>query len=134
MNNTVSQSKDQENGIPQGSIPSVTLFIIKIDEITRLIPRDSRFHSSLSIDDLQIAYRHTDLHIIQKNLQVVLNKILEWTCKNGFKFSQTKTAMIHFKNTDRLVLTLNLCLDQQQIKIVPEVKIFRSSLRSNINL
>ena len=77
VSNTVSQSKNQEHEIPQGSMLSVTLFIINMDEITRLISRDSRFHSSLYKDDLQIAYRHTDLHVMQQNLQDVLDQILE---------------------------------------------------------
>ena len=55
MRNTLSQIKLQENGIPQGSILSVTLFTVKIDSIAKLIHQTPRFQVSLYMDDLQIS-------------------------------------------------------------------------------
>ena len=106
VNNTVSQNMNHENGIPLGSILSVILFT-KIDEIFRLI---TRFHSSLDVDDLQIACRLTDLHISQGNLQDVLDRTVEWTCKYDCKCFQSKTTMVHFKSPRRHVATPSLCL------------------------
>ena len=69
INGIVSDEKVQENGIPQGSILSVTLFI-KIDAIARLIPSEMRFHSSLYMDDLQVSYRHSDIRVIQAGCKI----------------------------------------------------------------
>ena len=63
MQNTLSQINLQENGIPQGSILSVTLFVVKIDSIAKLIPQTLRFQASLYMDDLQISYRQSDLRV-----------------------------------------------------------------------
>lgn len=96
INNTYSNTEIQESGVPQGSILSVTLFILKIDEIAEQIPKDPNFHSSLYVDDLQIGYRHQDLNQIQTKLQQCMNKIHDWAQKNGCKFSKTKTKVVHF--------------------------------------
>ena len=50
-------------GVLQGSVLSIT-FIIKIDNIARLIPKDPRYISSLYVDDLKISNRHPDLEIV----------------------------------------------------------------------
>ena len=90
MNDTVSESKIQENGIPQGSILSVILFVILIDGISKLIPKDPRFHASLYMDDLQISYSHTDINIAKEKLQPLVDKIAGWADRRGFRFSSTK--------------------------------------------
>ena len=86
LNNNLSSTKLQESGIPQGSVLSVTLFIIKIDSISKEIPREDKFLSSLYVDDLQLSYSHLDLNIIKQNLQLTLDKISSWATENGFKF------------------------------------------------
>ena len=52
-------------GAPQGSVLSVTLFIIKIDGISQLVPKDPKFQCSLFVDDLQLSYRHHDLEDVE---------------------------------------------------------------------
>ena len=96
VQNHYSNIYPQKNGVPQGSVLAVTLFAIKINEIAKLIPQNSRFISSLYVDDLQIGYRHSDLRVLKKELQRCLNRISDWTQRNGFKFSTTKTKAMHF--------------------------------------
>ena len=56
VGSAVSEEKLQEAGIPQGCILSVTLFAIKINSISSIIPQ--QVHQSLFVDDVQIkAYR-----------------------------------------------------------------------------
>ena len=55
IGSTLSDMKTQEEGVPQGSVLSVTLFSIKINNITKcLTPGVDR---SLYVDDLLICYR-----------------------------------------------------------------------------
>jgi len=68
----MSDEYNQETTVPQGSIISTTLFIIKIN------------------------------NIIERKLQLSIYKLEQWADLNGFKFSQDKTKVIHFchKRTD----------------------------------
>ena len=64
VNNHLSNSFPQEEGVPQGEVFSVILFTININQIASLIPLDQRYHSSLFVDDFQISYRHRELATI----------------------------------------------------------------------
>ena len=71
IGSTFSDSQIQLNGIPQGSVISVTLFAMKIDQIID-IPSEDGFHASLFMDDLQVGFRHHDLGVIESKLQACL--------------------------------------------------------------
>ena len=90
MNNVESASYLQENGIPQCSVLSVTLFVIKMDEVSTLIPRETGFHAFLYMDNLQISYAHSDMRKIREKLQEVIDRISKWEMRNGFSFSVSK--------------------------------------------
>ena len=69
VGNHISTKEQQQNGVPQGSVLSVTLYALKINNIINEIPKDPRFHYSLYVDDLQIGYHHADTKIIEHVLQ-----------------------------------------------------------------
>ena len=94
--NSLSSEYLQENGIPQGSVLSVTLFIIKIDEMSRVIPSSIRSKASLYMDDLQVSCFHSDLNEIQAYLQQTMTAVSDWTLRTGFKIS-SKTKADHFR-------------------------------------
>ena len=75
VRNVLSAEKTQENGIPQGSVISVTLFLLRIDGILNCIPSEPGYHCSLYIDDLQVAYSLADLNLIQEKLKSTLGKL-----------------------------------------------------------
>jgi len=55
---------DQEMGVPQGSVLSVTLFALKINSIVKAI--SPGFECSLYVDDYLIVYRSKYIHIIER--------------------------------------------------------------------
>ena len=85
----MSDEYDQETGVPQGSIISTTLFIIKINNITKSLPPN--VHHFLYIDDYVICYSSSNMNIIKWKLQQTIYKLEQWADLNGFKFSQDKT-------------------------------------------
>ena len=98
---SVSEENMQENGVPQGSVLSVTLFSIKINSLANFMPNDPNFIFSLYVDDLQIGYRHSNTAIIQQKLQSVLVALNNWSLENGFKFSLSKSKALHFTKNSR---------------------------------
>ena len=59
VGSTLSDFYDQEQGVPQGSILSTTLFNIKINNIVKCL--DSKTNGSLYVDDFGICYRSKNM-------------------------------------------------------------------------
>ena len=89
VGSTFSDSHLQQMGVPQGSILSVTLFSVKINSITQCLKPG--IDCSLYVDDFQLCYRSSNMSIIERQLQLCLNKLQQWATDNGFRFSKTKT-------------------------------------------
>lgn len=120
VDNTVSDPHKQELGVPQGSILSVTLFSIKIDSIAPVIGSDVL--CSLYVDDICICYRSKHINTIERKIQLKINKMLSWSIRNGFKFSQTKTVCMHFCQLRSLHNEPELFLDGTPIEVAKETK------------
>ena len=73
---------------------SVTLFCLKINSIVKTLLPDTE--CSLYVDDFLIFFHSRHMPTIEKHLQRVLNKLQVWTDENGFKFSTSKTVVMHF--------------------------------------
>ena len=124
-------------GVPQGSILSVTLFGVKINNIMKSVCSD--VECFLYVDDFCICYKSKHMHTIERQLQQVLNNLSKWSNENGFKFSKTKTKCMHFCQSKKLDLDPELTLDGVQIEVVPEFKFldllfnFKLSFNPHIN-
>ena len=94
VGSTLSDLYDQEQGVPQGSILSTTLFNIKINNIVNCL--DTKIDGSLYVDDFGICYRSKNMRTIERHLQQSINRIEDWATNNGFKFSKSKTQCVHF--------------------------------------
>ena len=92
----LSDAFKQEMGVPQGSILSVTLFILKINSIIKCLPAGVR--GSLYVDDFLICFRSKSIIAIERQLQPCINSIQTWAEENGFQFSKSKTVCMHFSN------------------------------------
>ena len=94
IGSTLSDTFEQEQGIPQGSILSHTLFNIKINNIVKCV---NDTDSSLYVDDFGIFYKSKNMENTEFRLQRCLNKVETWATENGFKFSKTKTQCVHHR-------------------------------------
>ena len=61
-------SQSHEESIPQGSVVSPSLIILRINKLEQLIPKHERFQISMFIDDLQVSYRDPDMQNIEKKI------------------------------------------------------------------
>ena len=120
VGSTLSESQEQEEGVPQGSILSVTLFGIKINNIVKCL--NPGVDCSLYVDDFVICYRSKHMNTIERQLQQCLNKLEKWTTENGFKFSTAKTQCVHFCQLRKLHDDPVLNLYGVQIPVVEAAK------------
>ena len=120
VGSTYSDLFDQETGYPQGSILSVTLFCLKINSIVKSLHKG--VESSLYVDDFSICYRSKHIHIIERHVQLCLNKLQIWADMNGFKFSSSKTVSVHFCHLRKAHPDPFLTLYDTAIPVVEEAK------------
>ena len=109
----------QEQGEPQGSILSPTLFGIKINDIVKCV-KDT--DCSLFIDDFGIFIRSKNLGNIEFKFQRCLNNTEDWAAENSFKFLKTKTQWVHFCRIRQLHLDPHLTIYGSPIPVVMEAK------------
>ena len=117
---TLSDLQGQEEGVPQGSILSVTLLSIKINNIVKAL--NPGVDCSLYVDDFLICCRSKHMHTIERQLQKCLNKIQKCALENGFKFSKTKTQCMHYCQLRGLQNDPVLKLDGVEIPVVDQYK------------
>ena len=131
IGNYLSDTFIQEEGVPQGSVLSPTLFNIKINNITECLLQNTK--CSLYVDDFVIYYRANCMIEIQNHLQLQINKIQEWTEKNGFKFSAQKTKVVHFCQMHKKHPDPELYLYKKQIPVTTNVKFLGVTFDSKLN-
>ena len=131
VNETLSDTYDLENGTPQGSVISPTLFNIMVNDLAEVINSgedDAADTPTLSqfADDNKLSHTDRTAKRISKKLQKYLNKITSWSTKWGFKLSKEKTVAILFgKNTtkyDKEKSNFKLFIQNQPIKVVKSAK------------
>ena len=94
VGNTLSTPFVQENGVPQGSVLSVTLFAIAINGV--IAAAGNTVKTALYVDDLVIYYTSSRLALAERHLQLAVCRIENWASSNGFRFSSPKTQCVHF--------------------------------------
>ncbi|GBM30988.1 RNA-directed DNA polymerase from mobile element jockey [Araneus ventricosus] len=130
IGNTLSDVFYQEEGVPQGSVLSVILFIIKINDVIKQLP--TGVNGSLFVDDREIHCSGEDMGFVERKLQEAVNEISEWGKKNGFQISSPKTVAIHFCRRRGLYLDPKLLLNDCTIPIVRNAKYFGLILDSKL--
>ena len=106
INNFISEKFKLENGLPQGSILSVFLFLIAIN---KLFKNCDKTVNKLFCDDGMFWCQNKDLAHAEQQIQDTLNHLTNWSLTNGLKFSIQKSCYCIFthKNTRDLNLTLS---------------------------
>ena len=96
LGSTLSDQYEQEMGVPQSSILSVTLFSLKINSLAKVLNKD--VEGSLYVDNFLMSYKAKHTKTCERQLQYCLNKIEKWCVENWFRDSQTKSVCVHFHN------------------------------------
>ena len=116
----LSERKIQEEGVPQGSVLSVTLFALAINGITEVLPPNVMY--SLFVDDFCISYKASSMALAERKLQLSIKHVQEWADLHGFKFSTNKTVAIHFCHIRKFHPDPDLFLQGERIPCVDETR------------
>ena len=110
----------QVEGVPQGSVLSVTLFSIAINSIVETVSRP--VGCTLFVDDFAIYCSSHDAVTACSHLQKTLDAISKWADNNGFKFSVQKTTAIRFTRSRRIEHVPNLYFKGSLLPLADQVK------------
>ena len=120
LGTALSERVDQEMGVPQGCVLSVTLFGIQINNITKHLRNDLDF--CLYVDDFVMCYRSRLMATTERKLQQAMNTLETWSTENGFRFSQNKTTCVHFCRQRGCKEKPSLFLQNAELPVKEEVK------------
>jgi retron-type reverse transcriptase len=111
-----------DNGTPQGSVISPTLFNLMINDLSTAIQHQKQSYQvaefSQFADDIEIHHKSCSIEVI-KRLQSTLDSISKWSIQWGFMLSQSKTVVILFgkQKSQHTKTLLNHYLTNQSIKV-----------------
>ena len=116
----LSKAYIKEEGVPQGSVLSVTLFAIAVNSLMECIPPGVQ--GTLFVDDLAVyCSASTSLEACRK-LQAAINAVTKWADSKGFKFSPQKSKAVRFCRTRKLEEIPTLFLKDEILPYEDEVK------------
>ena len=131
VGSTYSSEKMQNTGGPQGSTLSVTLFVLKINEIASVIQLDT--FASLFVDDILIAGAHEKHDLMERKLQNTVKAIIKWADNNGFRFSVKKTKLMQFYSKTAPMHKTRVKLRERSIPHTATAKFLRLNWDSKLN-
>ena len=120
VGNSSSSPFKLEEGVPQGSVLSVTCFAVAINSVISEI--SSPVRASLFVDDLAIYCTVYDAESACRYINKYINSISEWAKLNGFKFSTSKTVAIRFTRCKYQEAVPHLKLEEDILPYADEVK------------
>ena len=92
IGSTLSDARNIEQGVPQGSVLSCTLFAVAIDGVLDVIPYGVK--AALYVDDLTI-YATGSSDCAKRQVSMTIRKLEKWCQQTGFQFSALKTVSMH---------------------------------------
>ncbi|GFW75924.1 probable RNA-directed DNA polymerase from transposon X-element [Trichonephila clavipes] len=110
----------QDQGVPQGSVLSVTLFNIHMSNILHQLPPSVR--GMLYVDDLQVSCQGSDMRLIERQLQTTVNRLVQWCDQNGHTISPSKSSCVHFCRKRNLHPDPSIHIGHIQIPVVSAVR------------
>lgn len=119
------------NGVPQGSVLSVTLFLLIINELQTKIKPPAIV--SMYADDCNICITGKHLSSIAVIAQNILDTILAFSTEVGLKFSKTKSTFIIFSRKRSTEKTLSLNLGEHKINQCKTLKVLGLTLDERLS-
>ncbi|GFT64102.1 putative RNA-directed DNA polymerase from transposon X-element [Trichonephila clavipes] len=110
----------QDQGVPQGSVLSVTLFNIHMSNILHQLPTSVR--GMLYVDDLQVSCQGSDMRLIERQLQTTVDRLVKWCDQNGHTISPSKSSCLHFFRKHNLHPDPSIHIGNIQITVVSEMR------------
>lgn len=132
-----SEARVQENGIPQGAVLSVALFLVAMNPLVRKYKKsDKRLRILVYADDIIIIVTgaQNKAKAIRKKVNRILGKINDWAMCNGFTIAPQKSKILHIcRTTGHKENTPEVTIDGVVVKQVKYAKILGVTVDKKFN-
>ena len=99
LHNIISQPNVLNTGVPQGSTLGPLLFLIYINDL----PLISNFSTRLFADDTCLIMTDSNLKLLNKKVNMEINKVSQWMNLNKLKLNYDKCKYILFKPSNKKI-------------------------------
>ena len=132
--NVTSDEMTITSGVPQGSILGPLLFLIYINDISHEILTGG---IDLYADDSTLYEMNKQPCVVQRNLQINLNKLQDWCNLNNMSLNPNKTKCMmiatSYRHKNDKSLTLNLTLNGLRVELVTVKKILGIHVENSLS-
>lgn len=90
---SLSSTFTEENGVPQGSVLAVSLFLIVMNSVFQHLP--SGVHVFVYADDIVIVVAGPNATRVRRKIQSAIKMVFEWASRVGFQMSTEKCEITH---------------------------------------
>lgn len=130
---TLSERKKQTNGVPQGSVLAVTLFVIGMDSIFSKFPKSAGARVPkifVYADDIVILVSGLNQKAVRKALQKAIIWISEWARSRGLLIAAEKSKLIHICTKSKHSTIPDIVLNGNAIPTVNNLTVLGVTLNS----
>jgi ribonuclease HI/endonuclease/exonuclease/phosphatase family metal-dependent hydrolase len=129
-NGVLSKQRELQNGCPQGSVLSPSLFLTALNDIGQHISYP--LCHAIYADDLIIYTTGKHIDLLEREVQNGIDRLESWTHQTGYRFSSEKTKCILFSKR-RVNQTSKLTLYSQPLAAVPSIRFLGIIFDSRLN-
>jgi len=130
INDEMSDEYEQIEGVPQGSVLSVTCFALAINGLPGVVPNN--LDCTLYVDDFALYGISANLPSLVRRMQLALNRVVKWSENNGFTFSEEKTVVMRFSKIRNILPEPELTMYGRTLDVVNQCKFLGLTLDNKL--
>ncbi|XP_058811311.1 uncharacterized protein LOC131676206 [Topomyia yanbarensis] len=104
-----SDTFSEDNGVPQGSVLAVTLFLVSMNSLFASLP--AGIYVFVYTDDIVLVATGRTTIRTRRKLQAAVSAVSRWAASVGFNMSPTKSMITHCCNTNHIATGRPIQLD-----------------------
>lgn len=144
IDKTFSEEINWETGVPQGSLLGPTLYLITVNDMPKLVAKNTKIF--MFADDTVLLAAHKDEKVAIKRIERDFKRLQKYTHDKNLTINWKKTKLIHFKKSGQTILNSNVkfheheCLHREteydcrcgkEIEVVESIRYLGMQLDSN---
>lgn len=122
----LSREMPLENGVPEGSVLSVALFLVAMQPIFRVVPHTVTV--LLYADDILLVVRKSKDQPLHRTLQAAVSAVDKWAKSVGFKISAAKYNIFYGSPNTRREPSRDVYIDRVAVPKTTRMKIIGVTL------